>query len=99
MFFLEEQGMVSAAKIKVIGVGGAGCNAINTMIASGLEGVEYISVNTDMQALSVSKASHKIRIGKNGLGAGANPEVGDEEALGGDDEIRGAHQGGDMVCI
>ena len=99
MFFLEEQGMVSAAKIKVIGVGGAGCNAINTMIASGLEGVEYISVNTDMQALSVSKASHKIRIGKNGLGAGANPEVGHEAALQDADQIRAALEGADMVFV
>jgi cell division protein FtsZ len=98
MFLLEEE-TVSAATIKVIGVGGAGCNAINTMITSGLEGVEFIAVNTDAQALGVSQAPHKIRIGKNGLGAGANPEVGREAALQDADQIRQALQGADMIFV
>src|SRR5881398_1029746 len=86
MFLLEDDTRVSDAKIKVIGVGGAGCNAVNTMIASGLEGVDFIAVNTDAQALAVSRAPHKIRIGKNGLGAGA-------------DQIREALDGCDMVFV
>jgi len=98
MFLLDEE-TISAATIKVIGVGGAGCNAINTMITSGLEGVEFISVNTDAQALGVSQAPHKIRIGKNGLGAGANPEVGREAALQEADQIRQALLGADMVFV
>ncbi len=98
MFLLEEE-TISAATIKVIGVGGAGCNAINTMITSGLEGVEFIAVNTDAQALGVSQAPHKIRIGKNGLGAGANPEAGREAALQDADQIRQALQGADMIFV
>ena len=71
------------AKIKVIGVGGGGCNAVNRMIDAGVNGVEFIVANTDLQVLNVSKASTKLQIGKNitnGLGAGANPEVGREAA-------------------
>lgn len=98
MFLLEEE-TVSAAKIKVIGVGGAGCNAVNTMIASGLEGVEFYAVNTDTQALGICQAPHKIRIGKNGLGAGANPDAGREAALQDADQIREALQGADMVFV
>ena len=69
----------SYAKIKVVGVGGAGGNAVNRMIDQRLNGVEFISVNTDSQALEFSKAEHKMQIGRNitrGLGAGARPEVG-----------------------
>ena len=99
MFLLEDDTRVSDAKIKVIGVGGAGCNAVNTMIASGLEGVDFIAVNTDAQALAVSRAPLKIRIGKNGLGAGANPEVGHEAALQSADQIREALDGCDMVFV
>jgi cell division protein FtsZ len=99
MFLLEDDARVSDAKIKVIGVGGAGCNAVNTMIASGLEGVEFIAVNTDAQALGVSRAPLKIRIGKNGLGAGANPEVGHEAAMQSADQIREALDGCDMVFV
>ncbi|MFQ5585011.1 MAG: cell division protein FtsZ, partial [Calditrichia bacterium] len=68
-----------SAKMKVIGVGGAGGNAINTMVESGLTGVEFIAVNTDAQALEFNKAKTRIQIGKKltqGLGAGANPEIG-----------------------
>ena len=99
MFLLEDDTRISDAKIKVIGVGGAGCNAVNTMIASGLEGVDFIAVNTDAQALAVSRAPLKIRIGKNGLGAGANPEVGHEAALQSADQIREALDGCDMVFV
>ncbi|HEX2056243.1 MAG TPA: cell division protein FtsZ, partial [Nitrospiraceae bacterium] len=75
--FQEEQ--LSPVRIKVIGVGGAGCNAINTMITSGLSRVDFIAANTDVQALERSQASYKIQIGPDrtkGLGAGAKPEVG-----------------------
>ena len=67
------------ASIKVIGVGGGGNNAVNRMIDAGLKGVEFISVNTDKQALFTSKAEHKLQVGEKltkGLGAGANPEIG-----------------------
>jgi cell division protein FtsZ len=99
MFLLEDEATVSDAKIKVIGVGGAGCNAVNTMIASGLERVEFIAINTDMQALGIARAQHKIRIGKNGLGAGADPQMGREAALHSADQIREALEGADMVFV
>src|SRR5437016_10424002 len=98
MFQLEEE-TIAAAKIKVIGVGGGGCNAVNSMIAAGLEGVEFIAVNTDMQALGISQAPAKVRIGKNGLGAGANPEIGREAALHDADQIRDALVGADMIFV
>ena len=75
--FEDEQ--TSHARIKVIGVGGAGGNAINRMIDAGLSGVEFIAINTDAQVLEQNKAATKIQIGKRitkGLGAGANPEIG-----------------------
>lgn len=90
------------AKIKVIGVGGCGCNAINTMIESELEGVEFLIANTDAQALVASKASIKIQLGENltkGLGAGANPEVGRNAAIESRDMLREALEGADMVFI
>ncbi|EKD29795.1 MAG: hypothetical protein ACD_78C00271G0001, partial [uncultured bacterium (gcode 4)] len=71
------------ASIKVVGIGGAGSNAINRMIQSGLEGVEFIAINTDAQALFTSKAQIRINIGRattRGLGAGANPEIGKKAA-------------------
>ena len=71
------------AKIKVIGVGGGGCNAVNRMIESGIKGVDFIAVNTDRQALQQSRAGTKIQIGEKitrGLGAGAKPEVGKKAA-------------------
>ena len=73
-----------AAKIKVIGVGGGGGNAINTMVAARLEGVEFIAANTDVQALVANRASVKLQLGvsaSRGLGAGANPEVGRAAAI------------------
>ena len=91
-----------SAKIKVIGVGGAGGNAINNMIDSRLQGVKFIAVNTDSQALEMSKAPIKIQIGEKmteGLGAGANPEVGREAALENADAIREVLEGSHMVFI
>ena len=97
MFGLE---MDQLAKIKVIGVGGAGNNAVNRMIESGVKGVDFIVANTDLQVLNNSKATNKIQIGinlTNGLGAGANPEIGKEAAIESKDELEAALQGADMV--
>jgi cell division protein FtsZ len=91
-----------AAKIRVVGVGGAGCNAINTMIAAGLERVQFIAVNTDIQALAASHAHVKVQIGSGltkGLGAGANPDVGREAALESKELIAQALEGTDMVFV
>ena len=90
------------ARIKVIGVGGAGGAAVNRMIEAGVDGVEFIVVNTDAQALHHSKASTKIHIGKDatrGLGAGANPSVGEKAAVESIDDIKKAIDGADMVFI
>ena len=99
MFGLE---MDQLAKIKVIGVGGGGCNAVNRMIESGLKGVEFIVANTDLQVLNNSLAPIKLQIGReltDGLGAGANPEIGREAALESKAEIEEAIKGADMVFI
>lgn len=90
------------ARIKVIGVGGAGGAAINRMVESGIEGVEFVAINTDAQALHNSLASIKIHIGKDatrGLGAGADPSVGERAATESVDEIRNAVQGADMIFV
>ncbi len=90
------------AKIKVIGVGGGGGNAINNMINLELQGVEFIAANTDAQALEMSKADVKIQLGANltkGLGAGAKPEIGREAAEESADEIKRALEGADMVFV
>ncbi len=90
------------AKIKVIGVGGGGGNAVNRMISAGVEGVEFIVANTDLQALQMSRAPVKIQLGTkltNGLGAGANPEVGRRGALEDADKIIEALEGADMVFV
>jgi cell division protein FtsZ len=92
----------NSATIKVIGVGGAGCNAVNTMIDAGLEGVEFIVANTDQQVLDTSKAAIKIQLGESitkGLGAGANPEIGKQAALEDIDKIKGVLADSDMVFI
>jgi cell division protein FtsZ len=92
----------SFARIKVVGVGGAGCNAVNRMIDEGMQGLEFIAINTDSQALLASKADHKVRIGDKstrGLGAGGNPEVGRTAAEESRDEIREALVGADMVLL
>lgn len=94
--------MDQLAKIKVIGVGGAGCNAVNRMIESGVKGVDFIVANTDLQVLNNSKADIKIQIGANltdGLGAGANPDVGREAAVESKKEIEDALAGADMVFV
>lgn len=99
MYGLE---MDQLAKIKVIGVGGGGDNAVNRMIESGLKGVDFIVANTDLQVLNNSKAEIKIQIGEkltSGLGAGANPEIGKQAALESRDEIIAALDGADMVFI
>lgn len=98
--FVAEQD--NAAIIKVVGVGGGGCNAVNRMVDAGLQGVTFIVVNTDRQALSRCKAEVKIQIGEKisgGRGAGANPEVGQKAAEETIDEIRSHLQGADMVFI
>ena len=90
------------AKIKVIGTGGGGCNAVNRMIESGVGGVEFIVANTDLQVLNASKAENKLQIGKNvseGLGAGGNPDIGREAALESKQEIEEALAGADMVFV
>jgi cell division protein FtsZ len=90
------------AKIKVIGVGGGGNNAVNRMIDSGMEGIEFVVANTDLQALRMSRAPVKIQLGvklTNGLGAGANPEVGRKAALEDSDKIIEALEGADMVFV
>ena len=94
--------MEQFAQIKVIGVGGAGNNAVNRMITAGLRGVEFIAINTDKQALFMSKANTKIQIGDKltkGLGAGANPEIGEKAAEESKDEISQAIKGADMVFV
>ncbi len=94
--------MDGAATIKVIGVGGAGNNAVNRMIEAGIKGVEFISVNTDRQALQRSKAGTKIQIGEKvtrGLGAGANPDVGAQSAEENKAEIAETLRGADMVFV
>ena len=90
------------AKIKVVGVGGGGNNAVNRMIDAGVKGVEFLVFNTDKQALKNSLAENKIQLGEKitkGLGAGANPEVGEQAAEESIDEIREALEGADMVFI
>jgi len=90
------------AKIKVIGVGGGGGNAVNRMICAGVEGVEFVVANTDLQALQMSRAPVKIQLGTkltNGLGAGANPEMGRRGALEDADKIIEALEGADMVFV
>ncbi|MBI1909753.1 MAG: cell division protein FtsZ [Deltaproteobacteria bacterium] len=98
----QEKEVIRGANIKVVGVGGSGGNAINTMIQSGLSGVEFIAANTDKQALGASLAGHKIQMGKEltrGLGAGANPDIGRSAAIENEAEITEALQGADMVFI
>lgn len=93
---------VNNAIIKVAGVGGAGCNAVDRMVEAGISGVEFIALNTDLQVLDQSKAEKKIQLGPNvsrGLGAGGDPEVGRESAEETKNEIRKALEGSDMVFI
>ncbi|MDU1505360.1 MAG: cell division protein FtsZ [Limosilactobacillus vaginalis] len=92
----------AGAKIKVIGVGGGGGNAVNRMITEKVQGVDFIVANTDLQALSASQAQTKIQLGPKltkGLGAGSNPEVGDKAAEESEEQIQKALEGSDMVFI
>ncbi|HOB91078.1 MAG: cell division protein FtsZ [Bacillota bacterium] len=92
----------SFARLKVIGIGGGGCNAVNRMIESGLKGVDFIAVNTDVQALNNSKAPVQLKIGyelTKGLGAGADPEIGRQAAEESAEEIKQSLEGADMVFI
>src|SRR6478609_5518568 len=98
---LEEDG-ATGARIKVIGVGGGGSNAVNRMVQVGLEGVEFIVANTDVQALKVSPAPCKLQIGgklTKGLGAGADPNVGRQAALEDTEAILSALDGADMIFV
>ena len=100
--FELEQEMNNFAAIKVIGVGGAGTNAVNRMVDTGLQGVDFIAINTDKQALALSKAPTKIQIGDKltkGLGAGANPEVGSKAAEESREEIANTIKGSDLVFV
>ena len=98
----SEENNNQGAKIKVIGVGGGGCNAVNRMIRAKVEGVEFIAANTDLQALKLSQAPIKLQLGgklTKGLGAGANPEVGRKAALEDTDKIIEALEGSDMIFL
>ncbi|OPY82788.1 MAG: Cell division protein FtsZ [Syntrophus sp. PtaU1.Bin005] len=102
MFELSESSNFSSAKIKVVGIGGGGGNAINTMIRSNLQGVDFIVANTDAQALGQSLASVKIQLGEEvtrGLGAGSNPDVGKRAAMETRDLVRQHMEGADMVFV
>lgn len=91
-----------SAKLKVIGVGGAGGNAINTMVSAGLAGVDFISINTDAQALEQNLAQHRVQIGRQltqGLGAGANPDIGRKAIEEDRDEVARVLTGADMVFV
>jgi cell division protein FtsZ len=102
MFELEEDQSAQTARMKVVGVGGGGGNAVNRMIDERLGGVEFISVNTDAQALSHSKSDHRVQIGKKltrGLGAGARPEIGRQAIEENNDEVLHAIQNSDLVFV
>ena len=101
MFSFKED-VLSPVRIKVIGIGGGGCNAVNTMITSGLARVDFIAGNTDLQALDRSLAPYKIQLGPErtrGLGAGAKPEIGKEAAMESRDHIKECLEGADMVFV
>lgn len=102
MIFEFDESPLPSARMKVVGVGGAGGNAVNRMVDEGLEGVEFISANTDAQALQVSRAALNLQIGRKltrGLGAGARPEIGRQAVSENSDEIRRALDGADLVFI
>jgi cell division protein FtsZ len=102
MVFEFDDSMARNAKMKVVGVGGAGGNAINRMIAEQLEGVEFIAINTDIQSLKRCESHLTIQIGKKltrGLGAGARPEIGRQAVAESEDEVRRALEGADLVFV
>jgi cell division protein FtsZ len=100
--FIDDDPPLTGARIKVIGIGGGGSNAVNRMIESGIEGIEFLVANTDLQALKRSRAPIKIQLGSRltkGLGAGADPNVGREAALEDTDKIIEVLEGADMVFV
>src|SRR2546421_6084231 len=100
--FIDDEPPITGARIKVIGVGGGGGNAVNRMIDAGIEGIEIVVANTDLQALKRSRASVKIQLGgrlTKGLGAGADPEVGRQAALEDTDKIIEVLEGADMRFV
>jgi cell division protein FtsZ len=102
IMFDDPDTSLSGAKIKVIGIGGGGGNAVNRMIEAGIEGVQFLVANTDLQALKTSKASIKLQMGERltkGLGAGGDPEIGRQSALEDTEKIIEALEGADMVFI
>ena len=102
MFEFDSMDMSQFAKIKVVGVGGGGNNAVNRMVDAGIKGIEFIAINTDSQVLMASQANVKIQIGEKitrGLGAGANPEIGEKAARESSDEIAQAIKDADMVFV
>lgn len=101
-FMIDDDPPITGARIKVIGVGGGGGNAVNRMIEAGIEGIEFLVANTDLQALKRSKAPIKIQLGgklTKGLGAGANPDIGRNAALEDTEKIIEALEGADMVFV
>src|SRR2546425_6135139 len=102
MIFELEETVTQNARMKVVGIGGGGGNALNRMVDEGLTGVEFVSVNTDAQALMNNKADVKVQIGKKltrGLGAGARPEIGRQAIEENRDEVLHALQGADLVFV
>ena len=102
MLEIKSNDAESAAKIIVVGVGGAGNNAVNRMIEEEIDGVEFIGINTDKQALQLCKAPTLLQIGEKltkGLGAGAKPEIGEKAAEESSDEVAAALKGADMVFV
>src|SRR5512143_3063292 len=92
----------SFARIKVVGVGGGGTNAVNRMIAEGIQGVEFVSINTDAQALMLANSQIRVRIGDKltrGLGAGGNPDIGRKAAEESAEELYNVLRGSDMVFV
>ena len=102
MGFEFDNDFMDGVQIKVVGIGGGGGNAVNRMVRAGVQGVEFVTINTDRQALALSQATQKIQIGEKltrGTGAGANPEKGQRAAEESRDEIMAALKGTDMVFI
>ncbi len=101
-FFMDDDPPITGARIKVIGIGGGGGNAVNRMIEAGIEGIEFLVANTDLQALKLSHAPIKIQLGgrlTKGLGAGANPMIGRDAALEDTEKIIEVLEGADMVFV
>ena len=97
-----QQSLINPAVIKVMGIGGGGCNAINSMIDSGVTSAEFFAVNTDSQALLLSKADNRIQLGEKltkGLGAGSNPNIGEQAAEESKEKIAMALEGTDLLFI